>query len=152
MVEGNLPEGYRWDMLVQHEDNLDIIGLSSVSENCASAVLSSAQLCYEGIYQMQLRGTLLSDLKTKRHTNVIFVHIPRTIIGDGTWNVVPTSFIEIEQNILKANAHPPIPGDQGYWKIWDFKTDSYVESEFPLPEVGYNIMVIDGGSASLDDE
>lgn len=111
MVEGNLPEGYRWDMLVQHEDNLDIIGLSSVSENCASAVLSSAQLCYEGIYQMQLRGTLLSDLKTKRHTNVIFVHIPRTIIGDGTWNVVPTSFIEIEQNILKANAHPPIPGD-----------------------------------------
>lgn len=111
MVEGNLPEGYRWDMLVQHEDNLDIIGLSSVSENCASAVLSSAQLCYEGIYQMQLRGTLLSDLKTKRHTNVIFVHIPRTIIGDGTWNVVPTSFIEIEQNILRANAHPPIPGD-----------------------------------------
>ena len=31
-------------------------------------------------------------------------------------------------------AHPPIPGDNGCWQLWDPDTGEYAESEFPLPE------------------
>lgn len=137
-------------MLVQHQDNLDIIPLS-LCEGGATATLTSSQLCYEGMYQFQLRGILLADLKIKRHTNVIFVHIPRTLIGDGTWSEIPTSFIEIEQRILEIGLHPPIPGKNGHWMIWDIEQDIYVESELPLPEVGCDISGIDGGDATGDD-
>lgn len=32
----------------------------------------------------------------------------------------------------ELNSHPPIPGDDGYWKIWSLDTHSYETSEFPL--------------------
>lgn len=134
-------------MLVQHQDNLDIIPLT-LSDDGAVATLTSSQLCYEGMYQFQLRGILLSDLTTKRHTNVIFVYISKTLIGDDTWGEIPTSFVEVERKILEINSHPPIPGTNGCWQLWDYTTHSYVESEFPLPDDGYVITIIDGGSAS----
>ena len=31
-------------------------------------------------------------------------------------------------------AHPPIPGDNGCWRLWNPDTGEYAESEFPLPE------------------
>ena len=37
--------------------------------------------------------------------------------------------------IIDLNNHPPIPGDNGYWLIWDTDKGAYVESELPLPEV-----------------
>lgn len=32
----------------------------------------------------------------------------------------------------ELNSHPPIPGDDGYWRIWSLDTHSYETSEFPL--------------------
>ena len=43
--------------------------------------------------------------------------------------------------IIDLNNHPPIPGDNGYWLLWDTDSGAYVESELPLPEVS-------GGSGS----
>ena len=37
--------------------------------------------------------------------------------------------------VIDLNNHPPIPGDNGYWMIWDTDSGVYVESELPLPEV-----------------
>lgn len=37
--------------------------------------------------------------------------------------------------IIDLNNHPPIPGDNGYWMLWDTDSGAYVESELPLPEV-----------------
>lgn len=78
-----------------------------------------------------------------RHTNVITVRIPKTIIGDGVWPEIPTSFTDIEQSILEANAHPPIPGENGYWKIWDTVKDEYVVSSYPLPSVSPGASITD---------
>lgn len=33
----------------------------------------------------------------------------------------------------ELNDHPPIPGDNGYWRIWSLDTHSYEDSKFPLP-------------------
>lgn len=37
--------------------------------------------------------------------------------------------------IIDLNNHPPIPGDNGYWLLWDTDRGAYVESDLPLPEV-----------------
>lgn len=162
-VEGNLPAGYRWDMLVQCGGDFDIIPLTDLPELLEDdaeessktvqigALLTASQLSKGGTYSMQLRGILLDDLTTKRHTNVISVRIPGTIVGDETWSEVPSSFSEIEQNILEANAHPPVPGENGYWQIWDIELHAYVESEFPLPD-GVAYVSITDISISQDNE
>ena len=38
--------------------------------------------------------------------------------------------------IIDLNNHPPIPGENGYWLIWDTDKDEYVESDLPLPAGG----------------
>ena len=37
--------------------------------------------------------------------------------------------------IIDLNNHPPVPGENGYWLIWDTDRGAYVESDLPLPEV-----------------
>ena len=37
--------------------------------------------------------------------------------------------------IIDLNNHPPVPGNNGYWLIWDTDRGAYVESDLPLPEV-----------------
>ena len=37
--------------------------------------------------------------------------------------------------LIDLNNHPPIPGNNGYWMIWDTDKGSYVESDLPLPAV-----------------
>ena len=37
--------------------------------------------------------------------------------------------------IIDMNNHPSIPGNNGYWLIWDTDRGAYVESDLPLPEV-----------------
>ena len=37
--------------------------------------------------------------------------------------------------VIDMNNHPPVPGNNGYWLIWDTDRGAYVESDLPLPEV-----------------
>ena len=37
--------------------------------------------------------------------------------------------------VIDMNNHPPIPGNKGYWLLWDTDRGAYVESDLPLPEV-----------------
>ena len=36
--------------------------------------------------------------------------------------------------VIDLNNHPPIPGDNGYWMLWDTDRGTYIESDLPLPE------------------
>ena len=46
--------------------------------------------------------------------------------------------------VIDMNNHPPVPGDNGYWLLWDTDSNTYVESEFPLPDMSG---IPDGGTA-----
>ena len=144
VVVGSLPEGYTWDMLVECRGNYNIIPLT-VNATGASATLTADQLALSGYYDFQLRGTQDSVI---HHTNSTQVFIPDTIVGPGTWPVLPTEFSEAEANIKELNAHPPVPGANGFWLLWDLDIHEYVQSDLPLPNVGEG-----GGLAiySLDD-
>lgn len=97
-VEGFLPEGWSWAMLVQINGAMDIIPLEK-TETGVGTVLTREQLAFSGTYRMQLRGTKGDAV---RHTNTISVFVPKSISGDGQWPKVPSEFTQIEQSILAS--------------------------------------------------
>lgn len=134
VVQGQLPEGYTWDMLVECQGHKNIIPLSPV-ECGLRAPLTADQLALDGYYAFQLRGTANTG-GAIHHTNVASVYIPPTLVGPGTWPTLPTEFSQAEADIKELNAHPPVPGVNGFWMLWDLDSHQYVESDLPLPDVG----------------
>lgn len=55
-VEGVIPEGWEWDLLVQAGEQMDIIRLTP-GENSVSVTLTAEMLALSGFYQLQLRST-----------------------------------------------------------------------------------------------
>lgn len=126
LVTGDLPEGYTWDMLVQVCGAMDIIHLDPM-EGGVGAVLTADQLSKSGHYQMQLRGTQGDAV---RHTNVIQALIPPSLSGSGQWPTVPSEFSQMEARMRELVAHPPIPGDNGCWQLWDPDTGNTRRANF----------------------
>ena len=78
-----------------------------------------------------------------------------TLFGKGGSQEVPTNVVSLwleksntlwEQDapepqpswlakVIDMNNHPPVPGNKGYWMLWDTDSGAYVESDLPLPEV-----------------
>lgn len=142
LVKG-VPDGYDWAMMVQIKEYFDVIALAPMEEG-VGVVLTEEQLSLDGYYSMQLVGTLKDDGVTKRHTNALQVYVGASLSGDANWPEVPSEFSQMEDRIRELNSHPPVPGTQGYWLIWDPDKDAYVESELPLPEGS------GGGSVDVD--
>ena len=126
---GTLPEGYTWDALVQSGQNFDVWNLEP-SENGPTITLSEDNLANTGEYYVQIRGT---NGEVVQHTNIVSLYVPRSLVGPGTWPTLPTEFAQAEQNIKELNAHPPIPGENGYWLLWDLANSAYRESQLPVP-------------------
>ena len=78
-----------------------------------------------------------------------------TLFGKGGSQEVPTNVVSLRlaksnalwlpdapepkpswlAKIIDLNNHPPVPGDNGYWMLWDTDSGAYVESDLPLPKV-----------------
>ena len=133
-VEGDLPGGYVWQLLVQCGPHADTV-LLEPTEKGVGALLTADNLSVPGEYYLQLRGVLAADGTEKRHTNIISVYIPESLTGLGTWPEVPTEFAQTEARILELYRHPPVPGSNGCWLVWDADRDEDVESQLSLPDV-----------------
>ena len=79
---------------------------------------------------MQIRGT---NGEVVQHTNIVSLYVPRSLVGPGTWPTLPPEWIQAEKDIKELNAHPPVPGSNGYWLLWDLSGHSYQESDLPVP-------------------
>lgn len=133
VITGDIPEGYDWYLKVLAEgDRYDEISLARV-EDGIGVELTRAFLAVGGYYRIQLMGVARADSDCVRHTNVATVYIPPSLSGDGTWPELPTAFGQAEARLISLNAHPPIPGGNGFWEVWDLESGRYVESLFPLP-------------------
>ena len=131
LVMGTLPEGWAWELLVQAGGSVNVIALSP-RKGGVGVTLTAEMLTKAGLYALQLRGGRGEEV---RHTNVIQVVVPTSLVGDATWPELPSEFSQAETNIRALNAHPPYPGENGYWMTWDLDAHSYAESDIPLPEV-----------------
>ena len=78
-----------------------------------------------------------------------------TLFGKGGSQEVPTNVVSLRlaksnalwlpdapepkpswlAKIIDLNNHPPVPGANGHWMLWDTDSGAYVESDLPLPEV-----------------
>ena len=155
VVTGELPADFDWAMEVQVGTAWDAIVLSPVSGGLA-ALLTQDNLAYAGWYEMQLRG---AQGDVVRRTNIIRVHVPRSLSGTGQWPTVPSEFLQIEQRIADLNAHPSKPGVNGYWMVWDPDAQEYRESDIPLPDVSVGppgkaatIKVVETVTATSDED
>lgn len=129
VVQGDLPEGWTWDILVSANGNSDTWPLA-LGDGQASITLTDDNLSVRGEYYLQLRGT---NGNQARHTNVITAYNSRSLSGAGQWPTLPTEWIQAEKDIKELNAHPPVPGSNGYWLLWDLSSHSYQESDLPVP-------------------
>lgn len=129
VVQGDLPEGWEWDVLVSAGGNDDIWPLT-LGDGRAYATLTDDNLSVSGEYYLQLRGT---QGKLVRHTNIVTAHNFRSLSGAGKWPTYPTEWIQAEKDIKELNSHPPVPGEDGYWQLWDLTTHSYQPSQLVVP-------------------
>ena len=108
----------------------NVIDLTRVGNTC-TAILQAPMLPFNGKYTMQLRG--ISGNKVY-HTDTFDVWVKYSIDPGKVYDPVPSEFYQIESNITSMNNHPPKPGDNGYWLIWNVLKQEYEESDIPLPE------------------
>ena len=131
LVRGT-PQGYDWEMRVRKGDWYEVIPLSPM-EGDVGCVLTEKHLALCGWYSLQLVGTLRTDGVTVQHSNVISVFVAESLT-DGDWPVSPSEFTRLESDVREMNGHPPIPGENGFWMLWEPDSHSYKESAFPLPK------------------
>lgn len=130
-ILGQFPEGWDWTLLVQAGTHLDIVALAPM-ESGMGVDLTAEMLALSGYYTVQLKGV---QGELVRHTNQVRIFIPDSLSGDANWPEVPSEFSQMEANIRELGEHPPIPGDGGYWLVWDLEKKEYVTSDLPLPDV-----------------
>lgn len=118
------------DKCCSGEQLYNIINLTRVSDTC-TVVLTKDMLPFTGKYIMQLRG--ISGDKVY-HSDTFDCWVKYSIEPASTYDPIPSEFYQIEENITEINNHPPKPGENGYWLIWDIATHQYKESGIPLPK------------------
>lgn len=125
LLTGNLPEGYAWDMLIGHDDLLNIINLRPINGGFGAA-LTAEMLSQNGTYILQIRG-VHGDVV--QHTNQLRISVLGTLSGDAAWPTIPTEFAQTEALLRALNSNPPYPGKNGFWMIYDPDTKAYQESD-----------------------
>lgn len=130
-VEGELPQGWEWIMMVKSGENMDCLPLDEMDDGIG-IVLNAQQLSVAGYYQLQLKG---KKGEMVRHTNTINVRVGTSLSGDLNWPEIPSHFSVIEQRVyenaetVKGYAlHPPVIGGNGNWQLWN--GDEYADSGY----------------------
>ena len=66
-------------------------------------------------------------------TNVVYLHLEKS---NTLWEKdAPEPQPSWLAKVIDLNNHPPIPGDNGCWMIWNTDSGAYVESVLPLPDM-----------------
>lgn len=121
-----------WDLKVDVEKDgkKNIIQLTKTGM-VYSALLTASMLADDGTYAMQVRGTLGDYV---RHSNFFYATVFRSINAvDFFPPPLPSEFEQMEDRLTSINDNPPMPGENGYWMIWNPDKKEYEESDIPLP-------------------
>lgn len=131
-IVGEMPTGYDWELLVREpEGGMDILALEKQPDG-VGVLLKRENLPKWGTYALQLRGTLQADGTTQRHSTVAEVLVPESLSGDTAWPEIPAAFRQLEARLKELAAHPPKPGNEGYWLLWDAEEGAYHDSNLPV--------------------
>lgn len=139
-ISTDLPEGWDLKVDVAKDGEKNIIQLNR-RDNVYYALLTSSMLADDGVYEMQVRGTLGDQV---RHSNIFLSHVHNSINAtDAFPPPLPSEFEQMEDRLNSINNNPPQPGENGYWLIWDPDDMEYKESDIPLPAEGGTVGTTD---------
>ena len=139
-ISTDLPEGWDLKVDVAKESEKNIIQLNR-RDNVYYALLTSSMLADDGVYEMQVRGTLGDQV---RHSNIFLSHVHNSINATDSFPPpLPSEFEQMEDRLTSINNNPPQPGENGYWLIWDPDDMEYKESDIPLPAEGGTVGTTD---------
>lgn len=139
-ISTDLPEGWDLKVDVAKDGEKNIIQLNR-RDNVYYALLTSSMLADDGVYEMQVRGTLRDQV---RHSNIFLSHVHNSINAtDAFPPPLPSEFEQMEDRLTSINNNPPRPGENGYWLIWDPDDMEYKESDIPLPSEGGTVGTTD---------
>lgn len=127
-ISTDLPEGWDLKVDVAKDGEKNIIQLNR-RDNVYYALLTSSMLADDGVYEMQVRGTLGDQV---RHSNIFLSHVHNSINATDSFPPpLPSEFEQMEDRLTSINNNPPQPGENGYWLIWDPDDMEYKESDIP---------------------
>nr|DAU26583.1 MAG TPA: BclA protein [Caudoviricetes sp.] len=139
-ISTDLPEGWDLKVDVAKDGEKNIIQLNR-RDNVYYALLTSSMLADDGVYEMQVRGTLGDQV---RHSNIFLSHVHNSINATDSFPPpLPSEFEQMEDRLTSINNNPPQPGENGYWLIWDPDDMEYKESDIPLPAEGGTVGTTD---------
>lgn len=139
-ISTDLPNGWDLKVDVAKDGEKNIIQLNR-RDNVYYALLTSSMLADDGVYEMQVRGTLEDQV---RHSNIFLSHVHNSINAtDAFPPPLPSEFEQMEDRLTSINNNPPQPGENGYWLIWDPDDMEYKESDIPLPAEGGTVGTTD---------
>lgn len=127
---------YKLDMYKGKSKCFDSV-LMTREGNICTVQLTNEILSYGGRYIFQLRG--YTDTQTY-HSDIFESWVNASIeyqddckqTDCGCDCKLPTEFYQVEDNVTEINNHPPYPGDNGKWMIWDVNKHQYVESDIDV--------------------
>ena len=127
---------YKLDMYKGKSKCFDPV-LMTREGNVCTVQLTNEILSYGGRYIFQLRG--YTDTQTY-HSDIFESWVNTSIEyqydckqGDCECDCkLPTEFYQVEDNVTEINNHPPYPGDNNKWMIWDVNKHEYVESDIEV--------------------
>lgn len=127
---------YKLDMYKGKSKCFDSV-LMTREGNICTVQLTNEILSYGGRYIFQLRG--YTDTQTY-HSDIFESWVNASIeyqddckqTDCGCDCKLPTEFYQVEDNVTEINNHPPYPGDNGKWMIWDVGKHEYVESDIDV--------------------
>lgn len=134
---------YKLDMYKGKSKCFDSV-LMTREGNVCTVQLTNEILSYGGRYIFQLRG--YTDTQTY-HSDIFESWVNASIeyqydckqADCGCDCKLPTEFYQVEDNVTEINNHPPYPGDNGKWMIWDVNKHEYVESDIEVVGGGTDI-------------
>ena len=113
------------------EELFNIIDLPMDASRTCTIDVTAAMVPFTGKYTMQLRGISGEQVY---HSDTFEIWVKYSIDPGAVYDPVPSEFYQIEQNVTEMNNHPPKPGQNGYWLVWDITTSQYKESDIPLQD------------------
>ena len=133
-LEGDYPEGWSWSCEVTGRGGYkNILLLARREDRLETEILSSYGLP-QGVLHCQVVGKGPGGEVKK--SNIFYLVVERSICAPALYPAeVPSAMEQALAALEELNAHPPYPGEGGWWMVWDPEAGAYRESELPLPPV-----------------
>ena len=128
------PEGYtNVTLKIYMNDPQQYNAIPFIREgNLIYTVLTSDMIPVGGRYTGQFE---MSQGMMLMQTELFDFWVENSVNLNDAYTPIPSTFSQLATNVALMQQHPPYPGDDGYWMVWNLADGEYAQSIYPLPPV-----------------